>query len=184
MQLAFFFDQTRCTGCHTCAVACKDWHDLPAELVNWRWVTTYEEGKFPNVSVTHLSISCAHCNQPACMKQCPEDAITKREGDGVVIIDAERCTGCRLCEEACAYDAIQFRSDNSPAEKCNFCMDRLEKGEAPVCVAACPMRALEFGEFEVLRQKAGADGTVAHLPDSAQTTGNLVVKPRRRLRSG
>jgi len=83
VQLAFYFDQTRCTGCHTCAVACKDWHDLPAELVQWRRVSTCEEGKFPNVLVRHLSISCAHCASPACAAACPEDAISKRPGDGL-----------------------------------------------------------------------------------------------------
>jgi anaerobic dimethyl sulfoxide reductase subunit B (iron-sulfur subunit) len=127
--------------------------------------------------VTHLSVSCAHCEQPACAAACPEDAILKRENDGVVIIDAGKCTGCHVCESACEYGAIQFRSDDAVAEKCDFCVERIGKGEAPVCVAACPMRALDFGEYESVRKRPGVNGG-AHLPDGAKTGGHLVVKPK------
>jgi len=178
VQLAFYFDQTRCTGCHTCAVACKDWHDLPAELVNWRRISSFEEGKFPNVTVAHLSVSCAHCARPACAAACPEGAIVKRKKDGIVFVDAEKCTGCRLCEDACEYGAMQFRSDGATAEKCNFCSDRLEKGEPPICVASCPMRALDLGDFDELKKRTGANGSVSQLPDPAKTTGHLVVKAK------
>ncbi|MBI5115177.1 4Fe-4S dicluster domain-containing protein [Candidatus Poribacteria bacterium] len=179
MQLAFFFDQTRCTGCHTCVVACKDWHDLPAETVNWRRVSTYEEGKFPHVRVSHLSVSCCHCANPACAEACPEDAISKRPSDGIVLIDPEKCSGCRACEDACQYGAIQFRGDNgSKAEKCNFCSDRLANKEAPVCVAACPMRALDYGAFKELSLRPGATLNAPHLPDGLQTTASLVVKSK------
>jgi anaerobic dimethyl sulfoxide reductase subunit B (iron-sulfur subunit) len=146
--------------------------------VNWRRVTTFEEGKFPNVSVTHLSVSCAHCAKPACVEACPEEAIYKRQSDGIVLIDAAKCTGCRLCQDACAYGAIQCRSNDAPAEKCDFCSERLKQGEAPICVAACPMRALEFGEYETLKRKAGANGKVAHLPDNEKTGGHILVKPK------
>ncbi len=179
MQLGFYFDQTRCTGCHTCVVACKDWHDLPAELVYWRRVETHEEGRFPDVGVYHVSISCNHCVNPACVEACPEDAIYKRAEDGVVLIDSAKCTGCRACEEACPYGAIGFRGDDGTvAEKCDFCIDRLENKEAPVCVAACPTRALDFGDMRELSKKAGAASGLGHLPDAAKTTGALVVKPK------
>ncbi len=179
MQLAFYFDQTRCTGCHTCVVACKDWHDLPAELVNWRRVTTHEAGKFPNVRVSHVSVSCSHCAHSACIQACPEEAIYKRAHDGVVLIDSDKCTGCRVCEDACPYGAIQFRdAGNAKAEKCNFCVDRLANGEAPVCVAACPMRALDFGDLGELSRRPGAGLKTAHLPDGVHTAASLVIKPK------
>lgn len=179
MQLGFYFDQTRCTGCHTCVVACKDWHNLPAELVNWRWVDTYEEGKFPDVKVYHVSVSCNHCEKPACAEACPEEAIYKREADGVVLVDAEKCTECRVCEDACPYGAIQFRSDDGAvAEKCNFCIDRLENTEVPICVGACPMRALDFGPSDELAKKADVVRKIKHLPDAAKTTGALFVKSK------
>jgi len=179
MQLAFYFDQTRCIGCHTCVVACKDWHDLPAELVSRRRVSTYEEGKFPDVGVHHVSVSCNHCEKPACAEACPEDAIYKREADGVVLIDAEKCTGCRACEDACPYGAIQFRpEEGAVAEKCCFCEDRLADGEIPICVSACPMRALDCGDFDSLAGRPGATRSVRHLPDGAQTMASLLIKPK------
>lgn len=177
MQLGFFFDQTRCIGCQTCVVACKDWNDLPAETVHWRRVTTYEEGKFPDVSVVHVSVSCNHCGRPACAEACPENAIQKREADGVVLIDPKTCTGCRDCENACPYHAIHFRSDDAPiAEKCNFCQDRLANGEVPICVAACPMRALDSGSCENLCSYQGTTRTTKHLPDGDQTTASLFIR--------
>jgi anaerobic dimethyl sulfoxide reductase subunit B (iron-sulfur subunit) len=179
LQLAFYFDQTRCTGCHTCVVACKDWHDLPAGGSNWRRVTTYEEGKFPNVKVSHLSISCAHCAEPACAEVCPEDAIYKRKEDGVVLIDAEKCTGCQVCESACEYGAIQFRPNGeAKAEKCNFCVDRLEKGEPPICVSACPMRALDFGSAKALASRPGVVTEFPNLPAVAKAGASLYIKPK------
>ena len=179
MQLGFYFDQTRCTGCHTCVVACKDWHDLPPQTSNWRRVTTYEKGSFPNVDVSHLSVSCAHCSRPGCAEICPEDAIYKRDADGVVLIDAEKCTACRACEDSCEYGAIQFGPGaDSKAEKCTFCVDRLEKGESPICVSACPMRALDFGEIKALSSKPGVVTSIPPLPDAARTGSSLFIKPK------
>lgn len=179
MQLAFYFDQTRCTGCHTCVVACKDWNDLPAELVNWRRVDTYEEGKFPDVKVYHVAVSCNHCEKPACAEACPEDAIYKREGDGVVLIDEEKCTGCQICGDACPYGAIQFRpGDDAMPEKCTFCADRLEGGEAPICVLSCPTRALDCGDIAELSSRSGVTRGARHLPDGAETTAALLIKAK------
>ncbi len=179
LQLGFYFDQTRCTGCHTCVVACKDWHDLPARGSNWRRVTTHEAGKFPNVDVSHLSVSCAHCERPACAEICPEEAIYKREADGVVLIDAEKCTGCRVCEDACEYGAIQFGPNgDSRAEKCTFCVDRLEKGESPICVSACPMRALDFGDIKTLSNRPEVVTNVQPLPDATKTGASLFIRPK------
>jgi anaerobic dimethyl sulfoxide reductase subunit B (iron-sulfur subunit) len=179
MQLAFYFDQTRCTGCHTCVVACKDWHDTPAGPAGYRRVATREEGRFPNVKVSHLSISCNHCGEPACVDACPEDAIFKRDDDGVVLIDEAKCTGCRVCEDACPYEAIRFLPDEgAKAEKCDFCAERLENKEVPVCVAACPMRALGYGELKDLSTRQGVATKAEHLPDSLQTTGSLLIKPK------
>jgi anaerobic dimethyl sulfoxide reductase subunit B (iron-sulfur subunit) len=178
MQQAFYFDQTRCTGCHACVVACKDWNDLPAELVFWRRVETYEEGKFPDVRVYHVTVSCNHCEKPACAEACPEEAIVKRD-DGVVLIDDDKCTGCQVCEDACPYGAIQFRpGDDAKAEKCTFCSDRLAGGEIPVCVGACPMRALDCGDLESLADRPEVSRTAKHLPDGAYTTGSLLIKSK------
>ena len=159
MQIGFYIDQSRCTGCHTCTIACKDWHDIPAGPVNWRWVVTVEKGKFPIVFVAFLSLSCLHCSEPACMSICPADAIDKREKDGIVLVNQEACLGreaCGLCEESCPYNAPQFSDEEGTAmQKCDFCVDRWEEGNKPVCVDACPMRALDAGPIGELEAKYG-----------------------------
>jgi Pyruvate/2-oxoacid:ferredoxin oxidoreductase delta subunit len=89
-QIAFYFDQTRCIGCFTCCVSCKDWHDIPAGPAHWRRVISFEEGKFPQSFLAYLSAACYHCEDPLCAVVCPAEAIIKRE-DGVVVVDREKC---------------------------------------------------------------------------------------------
>ncbi len=158
-QMAFYFDQTRCTGCYACAVACKDWNDIPAGPAQWRRITQIEEGEFPLPFVANLSAACEHCAEPVCAVVCPAGAITKRREDGVVAVDGETCLGeanCDLCRDACPYDAPQFGSEeNAKMQKCDFCLDRLAEKKKPVCVDACPMHALDAGPIEELRAKYG-----------------------------
>lgn len=158
-QMGFYFDQTRCTGCYTCTVACKDWNDIPVG-VSWRSIKTIEDGVFPNLFLAYLSTSCHHCEDPSCLKACPTDAIIKRESDGIVVVIAEKCLGKKECGakclKACPWDVPQFRSEeNSKMEKCNFCLDRLEKGQQPICVEACPMYALDAAPLKELKEKYG-----------------------------
>ena len=159
MQIGFYFDQTRCIGCYTCIVACKDWHDVPAGPASWRRVTTIEKGKFPELLVAFLSTSCCHCAEPTCVPACPVGAIAKREEDGVVVMDREACLGkdnCELCLEVCPYDVPQFGAeDNAKMQKCDFCLDRLAENKEPICVAACLLRALDAGSLDELEAKYG-----------------------------
>ena len=83
-QIGFYFDQTRCTGCYTCSVACKDWYDTDAGPVNWMRIQAIEKGKFPNVFLAFMASPCFHCEEAPCIAACPADAITKRESDGIV----------------------------------------------------------------------------------------------------
>ena len=130
MQMGFYFNQSRCTGCDTCIIACKDWHDVPAGPASWIRVTTIEKGKYPNVSVAFMFIPCYHCEEPTCMPACPVSAITKREEDGVVVVDRETCLGkdnCELCLEACPYDAPQFGAE----ENANMTFKKVLRKDAP-----------------------------------------------------
>ncbi len=118
MQIGFYFDQTRCTSCYACVVACKDWHDIPAGPAFWRRVTTIERCKFPNVFVASLSSSCYHCATPLCAVVCPAEAITKRD-DGVVIVDREKCREAGRCgiisKEAMSPD-FSFGEGEAPCQ--------------------------------------------------------------------
>jgi len=96
MQRGFYFDQTRCIGCFTCCVACKDWHDIPAGPAHWRRVAPFEEGKFPRPFLAYLSAACYHCEDPLCAVVCPAEAITRRE-DGIVVVDRGKCQESARC---------------------------------------------------------------------------------------
>lgn len=148
-QYGFYFDQTRCTGCYACAIACNDKHNLPVN-VRWRRVSLSEQGEYPAVRLLRLSISCMHCACPPCVEACPAAAITKRQEDGIVVVNPEQCLGgddcSRFCLQACTYGAPQFGAEDNPKmQKCDLCLDLLIKGETPACAAACPMLALEAG---------------------------------------
>ncbi len=183
MQRAFYFDQTRCTGCYTCTVACKDWHDVPAGPASWMRVKTIEKGKYPNLFVAFLAQPCYHCAKPACVEACPVNAITKRKEDGVVLVDRETCLGkdkCNLCLESCDYKAPQFGAEpNAKMQKCSFCPDRLEEGKQPICVAGCPMRALDSGPIEEMRAKYGKANDAEGFDYSGKLKPSVVFKPRK-----
>ena len=160
MQMGFYFDQSRCTGCYTCVVACKDWYDIPAGPVSWIRITATEKGKFPNLSLSYLFTSCLHCAEPICAKACPVDAITKRVNDGIVVVDREVCIGSEECKfaclKACPYDVPQFGVEtNAKMQKCGLCLERWMENKKPICVEACPMRALDAGSLEELKAKYG-----------------------------
>ncbi len=158
-QMAFYFDQTRCIGCYTCSVACKDWNNIQTG-VNWRKIGIMEHGRFPKLSLAYLSSACNHCKNPSCLKACPAEAITKRDSDGVVLVNSNKCIGkdeCGAkCLKACPWDVPQFGKGKNPKmEKCNFCFERLEQGQQTICVEACPMYALDAGNIDELREKYG-----------------------------
>jgi len=160
-QLGFYFNQTRCIGCHTCAVACKDWHDHQEATINWMQINTIEKGVFPHLFLAFIAVPCYHCEDPSCMAVCPADAISKRAADGIVIVDPDKCLGREGCEKtpcltACRSSSPQFGlAPNAKMQKCDFCLDRLEEGKQPICVEACPMFALEIDSMENLQQKYG-----------------------------
>jgi len=181
MQLGFYFDQSRCTGCQTCRVACKDWNDVPPGPAAWLRIQSREEGKFPEVSVRFLLFHCFHCAEPACLKACPNGALSKREKDGIVTLIRELCSGCHACRDVCPYQAPQFQSNNEPMEKCDFCLERIDAGLNPVCVDACPQRALEFGPLDTLSSTypLSASWTEGY-PEPNPVRPSLLVKPRRK----
>jgi len=82
VQYGFFFDQSRCIGCYSCAVACKDWNDIPPGPSKWLRIHQYETGSFPNVRLNIVPVFCYHCEKPICLENCPSGAIYKEEKYG------------------------------------------------------------------------------------------------------
>ena len=166
-QLAFLVDSTRCINCKTCEVACQDFNNLTT--VRLRRVRSFEHGSFPNVRAVNFSMACNHCIDPLCVQYCPAKAYKKRVGDGIVVHDPNRCIGCRYCTWVCPYGAPQYDAAAGCVRKCNLCIDEIDAGRDPICVASCPLRAIEVGPLQEISARAGATIQTVDMP-SAETT--------------
>ncbi len=158
-QRGWLIDLGRCIGCQSCTVACKsEQNTAPANSpllfkggniqrplhVSYRSVIVQEGGKYPDVWRTFVTSACNHCKEPACMKSCPVNAISKRASDGIVLIDQEKCIGCKYCLWACPYGAPQWNEATNKVEKCTMCVERTEKGLEPACASTCVGKALTY----------------------------------------
>ena len=119
-----------------------------------------EMGKFPTVFASYLIAPCYHCHHPTCADACPVDAIEKRDADGIVVVDSHTCLGnidCPVkCLKACPYDAPQFGEEKgAKISKCDFCRHRWTEEKLPLCVEACPTRALDAGDLRTLADRYG-----------------------------
>jgi DMSO reductase iron-sulfur subunit len=160
-QHAFHFTADNCIGCHACEAACSEKNDLPPHL-SFRSVGYVEGGTYPDYTRMNISMACNHCDDPVCLKGCPTRAYTKHPEYGAVIQDPDICFGCGYCTWVCPYNAPQLDPVKGQVEKCNMCVDRLEVGLKPACVAACVGNALDFGVVENL--PAGRDQIETQIP--------------------
>ena len=183
MQYGFYFDADRCGSCKACVMVCRDKNDTLLGLKNrnvidfggGRWVEKDGLVQPENVFVYSISISCNHCESPACVANCPTGAMIKRDEDGIVYVDESVCIGCGTCANACPYGAPKVSEERGVTSKCNFCMDYLDEGGRPACVDACLMRCLDFGDIAELREKYGDACDVAPLPSSSETRPSLIL---------
>lgn len=173
MRYAMVIDTDRCTGCNACAVACKVENNLPNEIW-WNRILTVggenldtPEGVFPNLKMKFLPVNCQHCDNPSCVKACPVKATYKRDEDGIIVQDYDKCIGCRMCMVACPYNARSFNwkkpeyaidiamgdasvtpHQYNVVEKCTFCSHRIAQELNPACIDTCPNRARFFGDID------------------------------------
>lgn len=166
-QYGFYYDQSRCFGCQTCSVACKDWNNIEPGPEKWMACYEWEKGTYPHTRLHELAFPCGHCEDPVCMSACSNDAIFKEDKYGAVLVDADKCTGERDCLKACPYGSPRFANDapGTKMTKCTMCIDRLENGDIPMCVASCPLRALDFGPMDELIEKYGNLRQLEEMPD-------------------
>ena len=198
MQLGFYFDQTRCIGSNACTVSCKDWNQVNPGPVRWRKQENHEKNN--GVSVfENLTMSCNHCEEPACLTACAANAITKTD-KGIVIVDRNKCQALKACITACPFAAPHIADDlqepkkgenwvvDHPMQKCKYCWERIEDGNSPVCVSACPVRALDYGDIDDLQRKYPdavrmnpTDFPYAYVNNTNDTKPSFFIKKRTNL---
>lgn len=163
-------DLKKCLGCSACTTACKMEHGTP-RAVFWTKVVQKEIGKWPNANRQYEPLACMHCKNAPCVDVCPTGATYKR-ADGIVVVDYDKCIGCRYCQTACPYGARTYMDKiegyytkfglgltpyeqvmykNHPVgvvEKCTFCSELIDKGQQPACVETCPSYARFFGDLD------------------------------------
>lgn len=163
-KFVMLIDLAKCDGCKKCTEACQKMHFTPADR---EWIKVFKMQDAKLAASYWFPKPCFQCDNPPCTKVCPVDATFKRQ-DGIVLIDNERCIGCRFCMAACPYSARFFnweRPEQPPevqnipyspeqsyprrvgtVEKCDFCPDMIRQGRMPACASACPMNAIYFGD--------------------------------------
>ena len=206
-KLGLVIDLDTCVGCHACAVNCKEWNasghsapltDLQAYEADpsgvwFNRIHTFEAGEGEDSRTVHFPRSCLHCEEPACVTVCPTGASYKRAEDGIVLVNADTCIGCKLCSWACPYGAREFDEDAGVMKKCTLCIDKIynenlpAEDRVPACVATCPASARHFGDLgdensavsQLVRERGGYD----LMPEMGYRPTNKYLPPRERKRS-
>jgi len=172
-QHGFYLNVDNCIGCHACESACSEKNDVPAHLA-FRSVGFVEGGTYPNYQRLNISMACNHCDDPVCLTGCPTRAYTKFAEYGAVLQDPDICFGCGYCTWVCPYNAPQLDPVKGEVSKCNMCVDRLEVGLKPACVAACLGNALDFGVIEdIPENREQAKANIPGFPSTDITHPNI-----------
>jgi Fe-S-cluster-containing dehydrogenase component len=175
LKYAMIVDVKRCSICYACQVACKDEfvgnpyppYSFPQPDVEQEWikVSEIEKGKHPYVKVYPVPLLCMHCGKAPCIDACPIPECIYRKENGVIIVDPDKCDGCKDCVDACPYRVIFFNDDKNICQKCTFCIHRLEEGKEPACVDACPSNVFIFGEESKILKEVKQRGAKQMNPD-------------------
>jgi len=205
-KLGLVIDLDICVGCHACAVNCKEWNtsghmapltDLDAygaepDGVWFNRIHTFEvaDETTGDSRTVHFPRSCLHCDDAPCVTVCPTGASYKRDDDGIVLVNADTCIGCKLCSWACPYGAREYDEDEGVMKKCTLCIDKIynenlpEESRVPACVSTCPAGARQYGDLadpqsDVSKLVAARDGYEL-MPEQQTKPVNRYLPPRPR----
>jgi Fe-S-cluster-containing dehydrogenase component len=203
-KLGLVIDLDICVGCHACAVNCKEWntsgHSAPLTDFNpygkdpkgvwFNRIHTFEavDKETGESRTVHFPRSCLHCDDAPCVTVCPTGASYKRADDGIVLVNASTCIGCKLCSWACPYGAREYDEDEGVMKKCTLCIDRIynenipAESRAPACVTTCPAGARHFGDLgdpdSDVSKIVKARGGYELMPEQGAKPVNRYLPPR------
>lgn len=145
---SIWVDVSKCLACGSCEFACAVAHSQSKTVHGAIREYPLPESRVNLVAIEDLAIplQCRHCEDAPCVSICPTKALTKTEAEGPVLIDVDRCIGCKFCIAVCPFGVITLNREGKVALKCDLCIERLEEGSEPACVEACQTGALHFGE--------------------------------------
>lgn len=185
MIKSMLIDPSKCIGCRSCQMACKQWNQLPAEKtgftgtyenppgfspLTWTKIVFNEYEVNSEIKWNFTKQGCMHCYDAACMTVCPADAIY-RTNYGTIAVDVNKCIGCNYCAKNCPFGVISFDRKTNVATKCTFCVDRIDNGLQPACAAACPTGAISYDSRSVVL--AAANQRVVKLREQGFNNANI-----------
>jgi formate dehydrogenase iron-sulfur subunit len=181
-QYAFEVDLDACSGCKACVAACHNLNGLE-EHETWRNVGVLYGGTDHEPFLQHVTTSCHHCLEPACLTGCPVKAYDKDPETGIVRHLDDQCIGCQYCVFMCPYDVPQYSSAKGIVRKCDMCHDRLAVGEAPACVQSCPNQAIRIRTVRVesVAEQCEAGQFLPTAPEPGATLPTTTYKSRRSM---
>ncbi|MGN0267438.1 MAG: 4Fe-4S dicluster domain-containing protein [Lachnospiraceae bacterium] len=145
-NIHFTFHPERCVGCGACVMACINENGIDIDQqMPYRLLKSNEYGDDETLNITWFVHGCMHCADSPCARACPKKCFHREPDFGTVQLDNSACVGCKRCGKACPFGAIQYTKDRKAA-KCHGCLERLREGQLPLCVQACPRRALTVDE--------------------------------------
>ena len=180
-QYGFEVDLDACTGCKACVTACHSLNGLDADE-SWRSVGLLHGGSADAPLQQTVTTACHHCVDPGCLKGCPVDAYEKDPVTGIVRHLDDQCIGCAYCTLTCPYEVPRFNHARGIVRKCDLCRDRLEVGEAPAFVQACPTSAIRIAIVDtaaLMAEAATGARLVPGAPPSSLTVPATVYRTRR-----
>ncbi|MCD8315922.1 MAG: 4Fe-4S dicluster domain-containing protein [Eggerthellaceae bacterium] len=168
-------DLDRCIGCHACEIACKNENEVALGEYWNKVIQVGPHGTFPALEQYWLPVQCQQCENAPCTEVCPTGASYRDETTNIVLVDKEKCIGCKYCMMACPYGVRTWNSSEKAVEKCTLCGQLTSVGQDPACVAACCGSARFYGDLDdptsdasVAIANAGAD-SVYTLTDVGNT---------------
>ncbi|MEW6221110.1 MAG: 4Fe-4S dicluster domain-containing protein [Thermodesulfobacteriota bacterium] len=139
----------RCIGCERCVEVCAATNNVPAYGFRIAVLARALQDTDQDRPREFLPTLCNHCNKPPCTRACPSKATYKDKKTGIVLVEGQRCIGCRACVAACPYNARYMKDETGTVDKCDFCFhSRLVRRKPVACAEACPAAALVFGDIK------------------------------------